>query len=551
MIWENRSTGPSFRMIARKTAGSTSPSRLGFRVAIGLAAAVLAVVAVTQFRALRGTQDSTAKRLRSAGSAARNPEVLTDIGRETDRGFVALRAARLLLAEELDRSWMDELPDDERRQAEAGARQRLERAGAAAREVLASRPASWQAHMVAGASQYLLASRYGSRNPWSSRAAWEPPLRAAIGIAPAQPEPRRLLAALLLNEWSLATPAQRAEAVALLAKAFEDRTTFKLYLPVWLRLAATFDQLVEVIPNRPANWNDLEQLLASKGDWERYARVRSLRDLSSLAAAETLIELGIEQRRFGDRSGAQRSILAAVDLLPVRLDAFPLLERAARELPSAPERPAAQRRFSRWFDWIWEQCSLAACPAAETAATLARLGSRTSAAEQALCHLIGGDEAAAAELEARSLRSGDPAWTRYLLLKARLALTDDDAETAATALDRVPRAWRHRGAWFAAARGKARADGIAVADRGDSGWIEEEVLRREFLRGEASRVELRFPPETVPGVIEIDLNGGLAQYRVVGPGTVLRVPLPAAELCYLDLRWLTSRSGPPPRFELA
>jgi len=141
------------------------------------------------------------------------------IGREPDPQGVRLRAARAVLVAELDPARRKGISPE---QAAREGAERMAAAAGAAREVLARRPASWEAAWVQGASTYLGWSLAQDPRLFTAYRQWEAPLEAALRLAPARREPVRFLAAAYLETWAVLSPRKRQIARGLLAELFRD-----------------------------------------------------------------------------------------------------------------------------------------------------------------------------------------------------------------------------------------------------------------------------------------------------------------------------------------
>jgi hypothetical protein len=186
----------------------------------------LITLALLDYRHYSGAQQRAAELSREHALAERRPELAAEVRRHYDPVFAELRVARALLDDELDRSWLSELPADrQRREAELGV-ERLRLAGELAQRGWPRRPSSWEAALVLGGATYLELYRTHDPRLLASAELWEQPLLAAKRLGPAQTGPVRFLAAAYIGNWASLSDAQKDQASALLAQGFEDPRTY-------------------------------------------------------------------------------------------------------------------------------------------------------------------------------------------------------------------------------------------------------------------------------------------------------------------------------------
>ncbi len=393
------------------------------RAAIAALALGLAVLSVLDHRAWSREQRRLYQLLASYGLVERQPAAAAELRRQIDRERAKLLAARLILASELDRSWLLELPEAERRAAAEGGVARLASARQLAAEAAARRPASWTAWMVVGAATYLERSRSEDRRLMVEAEAWEQPLRAARELAPAQPEPARFLASAYLGNWSRLGEDRREQARELLAAALRDPATFDRLIEVWLRLAPSFSSALSVVPDEHWAWDRLQRVFGANEDWERVAYVRGRWHQSNEAFIRQLLDEGSRRRRGGDSRMARRHYLQAVARSSPSPGHLPYLTRVLRELPGGPLETWDRESLGRWLDWVLEVCRLRSCPVeAPAIGRLARLVEPPEAARQAAAAVVAERLDAADGIERREAVPGTPGWDAYFVLKARALL---------------------------------------------------------------------------------------------------------------------------------
>ncbi|MFQ5525868.1 MAG: hypothetical protein ACE5GX_06355 [Thermoanaerobaculia bacterium] len=500
---------------------------LVIRIAIAAAALLVAAWSTGHYLALRNSTTELIARLEAFGTAARRPGAARDVRTETDPVRAGLKAARALLAEELDRRWLAELSPAERQEALDQGEAKLELARDLALEALETRPSSWHGLMILGGSRYLLASRGNAPGRWTSRAGWERPLLAAIERAPYQPEPKRVLSAAYLSEWSIADEAERRAILAVLEDAFRDLDTLDQLLPAWLAKASSFEQALSVIPSDPRAWRQLEAHYRKREDWRRLARVlerwnQSLpRHLAGrLDAARELIE--------ADEGDPARYILmTALSDTPVRNAYAPFLEEAITLLPPGPVSDRQAGVLRRWLDWAFDQCVIAQCPFAETAARrLTRLAREAAPSRRARSALIARNLAEAEAIEERAMTAATEEWLPYLLLKALHLARSGDHDRSQRVLAGLPNSGRYR----ALAEHVRRAVGAtAFGGSPDSGWLgDANSKRREWIvTPMPARLVVPFEYVGAGGAtLEVRVNGALEGFYGIGAGSVLRLEPP-------------------------
>lgn len=509
------------------------------RILLVAAAALLAVVvAWDRLTLARATRELTAG-LAAFGTAARNPAVTRDIATETDALRAGVKAARLLLAEELDRRWMGELSPADRAEALAQGESKLEMARTLASEHLKHRPHSWQALMILGGSRYLLANRRNEPGRWTHRAGWEEPLRSAIARAPHQPEPKRVLAAAYLNEWSIMGVEERIAGSELIRAAFVDLETLDQLLPAWLLKSSSFEEALSIVPDDPRAWRQLDHYYRQREDWQRLARVLVQLDRSLPAHLEGLIEQAEAMIAGGREPSGRLTLLGAIREMPRRAEYVDLFAEAIRLLPAGPvsERNAAGLR--EWADWTGEHCLLSECPfPAKVLERLTGLARGKTPAELASDKLLRGDLEGALAIEERSMPVVNrDAWIGYLFLKSNTLASRGSTRQAVTVLADLPRGARDQP--LAARLARNLAPTGAAESLIDTGWEGAHGrYRRELLGFDPwRRLEIGFERvDAGGGVAELRINHRFAGFHAIEPGAVLRVDVePASEYLLLEL----------------
>lgn len=508
-------------------------------------ALLMAAWAAVQHFWLGSHRASMLRLVASSDLADSVPGLQEDLVREPSRNRASQRVARALLSEELGGG----NPLDREGGAEAGM-ERLRLAAELAAQVLARQPASWQAAMVLGGSNYLLASR--SRQPATGPQSWRVPLEHARQLAPSQPEPSRLLAAAYIGSWSHLSADTREAATAVVADALRDPQSFELLFPQWQRVAPSLSEALAAVPRLPSSWRAVQQHYVRQLDWERYCLVtRGLYEIleetfeQRLGTAETLFRTGEPERG--------RRVLLSIPLeAPASRRYAASVETVLARLPGGPVRARYQAAFRGWLDWSLERCLVGDCVFNNRALSrLARLSELSKAHDVAFAALAAGD-LERARLYSRSETPGDPAWTPYHLLEARIRLAQRDREGARRALDLVPPQERSRVTY------RAIEDLLqpisAPRNSGRSSWRREEWLAegKHFhleLLVERSGTGLEIEIESVHAdgaAVELRWDGAVVDLRALRTPRRLRLDAPVTPGPHrLDLKVLAGRWAVP------
>ncbi len=434
--------------------------RLRGRIVATAAIALLALAALADYRAWESEQRRLAALARETGAVDRFPELLGALRREPHAAFARLGLARALLALELDRRWLADLPEAEReREVERGFG-RLEVARELALRTLAVQPGAWQAAYVVGGANYLTLSRRGDPALRSNPALWEGLLLRSRELAPEHPEPTRFLAAAYLGNWSRMSAAERTAATAILAEALRNPTSFDLLIPSWLRVAPSLDAALALVPDDPRVWSQLQALFAGRGDLERYrdATTRLHASLGPfveerLEEAETLLARGAVRE-------ARELIGWQLELLRPSREHVPLFERALSLLPPGPARGGW---LTDWISWAVDLAPFVDGPLArETLERLVGLAPSLDASVRAAAALAAGDLATGERLEGEAESADAETWALYRLLRGQALLERGEPAAAAAVLARVTGPWGRSPAAWEARRAAAAATGDEI-----------------------------------------------------------------------------------------
>jgi len=369
-------------------------------------------------------------------------DLAAELAREGDPERARIRAARALLAGELD-------PARREPPAEAGAdpaalsAERMARGADLAAEALAARPAAWDAAMLLGATTYLGRSQARDPRLLSRHRDWEAPLTAALALAPSKDEPARFLAAAYLEIWPFLSPAKRAAAGAVLAAAFRDLDTFARLSGAWFEVAPDRDTAFALVPDDPAAWERLQDLFAQRQNWAALAaaRQRGRRALGSRLTAQ----LAEAEARLagGDSRGSRELFLEVASRAEPGARGGVLIARALDQCPPGPVDRETAARLAVRLSWALDRCLVGHCPLPPAALRrLARFCRDLESSERALAALLAGDLSEAERIERHAEAQWREDWAPYLLIKARRLAEQGRADEAVAGLARVHRS-RH------------------------------------------------------------------------------------------------------------
>jgi hypothetical protein len=516
---------PSSDERGRRTAPGTglwrARLRAQWRGPLTLLALLIAGSTAVQWRAREVTAARLEGILEETGLAARRPETAGAIRREQDPAWAANQLARALLADELDRGWINALPEEQRPTALDGGAQRLQTAAELARQVLREHPSSWEAALVLGGARYLQIARRLTK-PTEGIAAWERPLLLALELGPGRLDPERLLAASYVSQWASLDREQRERAPEVLQSALRDRTVFASLIEPWLRIAPNRTVAFSAVPETSAAWKRLEGIYRGRGDWELLGEARDRWYAALQMELNTVKEEGVRRRQTGDDSGARRLFARVAREAPREARFGPLLSDVVLEAPLGWIDPATAESLRAWIAWAVEHAVVGE-PALRPKA-LHRLTTELELAAPlaAAATLLAGESSRSAFHERLADRSPKPDWLPFLALKA-ISLADAHPEEAERTLERLSAAQRGDPIALLA---KARVQRIAAPEIGAGGaWRTDRagdtlaIAPAEPYRG----LSLRFAeardssaPLVSRGAVEIRLDGWLVRTVAVG-----------------------------------
>jgi hypothetical protein len=425
------------------------------RAALALAAVALALAALAADRARRAAREE------AFGWLARSGVTLDTaaLGREHEAERVRLRAARAVVAAELDPALHRGISPQ--RAARESAR-RMALAARTGREILARRPASWEAALVQGAATYLGWSRVRDPRLFTAYREWEAPLEAALRLAPAKREPARFLTAAYLEVWPALSPRKRQTARRLLAELLRDPQDLERLLEPWLDTAADRREAFSVLPDDPAAWKRVTEAYARRGDLQGFAAARARGEEALLAALRRDL-LQADRLRGDGRLGEARGLyLSVAGRARPEARYLGLLERALERCPPGPVDRRTAERLAPHLSRALDRCLLAGCEISPAALKrLSRFMRDPAAPEAALAALFAGDLPRAELYERRAEGLGTEAWAPYLIAKARVLAARGQTDEARAALALVHLDWQRRPVYWRARAEVAQAAGDA------------------------------------------------------------------------------------------
>jgi hypothetical protein len=498
---------------------SPSSARRGWaapalRAVFALAGILLALAAAAEHRTL---QAARAGALAWIGRAGITPDA-AELGREPDPERVRLRAAQALLTAELD-------PAQRRGISPGRTAARMEEAARAGREILARRPASWEAALVTGAATYLGWSQ--SRDPrlFTAYRRWEAALEAALRLAPAKREPVRFLAAAYLEIWPALSPRKREIAHTLLAEVFRDPEDLNRLLDPWLDTAADRGEAFAVLPDDPAAWDRVEKAYAQRRDLPGYAAARQRHEDSLLAALRRDLLEADRLRGDGRIEEARALYLTVAERARPEARYLDFLEQTLERCPPGPVDARTSERLVPHLDRALDRCLYASCEMQPVALKrLFHLVHDPAPPQAALAALFTGDLQRAGVYERRTEGLGGEAWAPYLIAKARVLAARGRLDDAREALALVNLSWQGRPLYWQArnevARAAADAGGQAEAAARLAGLARTSWASRDWSwhRGTA-RLEMETATPAAGFAVALDsvpAHGSLVELRLDG-----------------------------------
>ncbi len=515
------------------TPTASALARRRFATLSTLLIVVLAALAVVHHRGWLAAQDGLAAQARALGlDGAELAELTVRLRREGDP-----TAARVVLAARLF-----DLEITSREPGSPASAERLLATRELAREALRAEPASWQAAMLLGAAVSLERSRNRDPRLYSLAKDWERPLIVAGELAPAELQPRRLLAAAYLEVWPALTPEKRQKVEILLREAFLDPHTFERLFAPWVEIAGALDKAALLLPDRPLTWKRLAATAFERKSWAEYAALTARHRASLRARLEVDLAVASARQDEDARSGlaalqqARRDFSAILAAAPVDAEFAPLVEQALGRLPPGPAQESQVRAADEWLRWAQPLCLVRQCPFASGAMSrLASLaGSTLAGSEAAFAALAALDLPRADLLERRSEELWSEPWAPFLTYKAKQQAARKEIAEARATLLRVHRAFRVRLAWRALAE-RLGAVGVTpgpplARDTWEAAdwWFDQGASRLDLLPARpAAGLALEFAePSRSGALLEALWDGRLLPPLAVPAGaTSVRLPI--------------------------
>jgi hypothetical protein len=421
--------------------------RLGF----ALAAVALALATLAERQGLEAARSAALAWLERAGVTLDT----SSLDRESDPDGVRLRAARAVLASELDPARRQGVQPAPREIAA-----RMAEDADAARAVLARRPASWEAALVLGGATYLGWTQARDPRLFTAYRQWEAPLETALRLAPAKREPARFLAAAYLEIWPVLSPRKREVARGLLTEIFRQPDDLARLLEPWLDTAADLGEAFAVIPDQPEAWERVEKVYARRGYLPGYAAARKRREDSLLSGLRRDLAAADRLRDDGQLDAARVLYLSVAEQARPEARYLALLEQALERCPPGPVDGATAAKLAPHLTRALDRCLFAACDLQPAALKrLSHFVRDPAPAQAALASLFAGDLPRASLWERRTEGLGTEAWAPYLITKARALAAHGKVDDAREALALVHLSWQGKPLYWRAQAEVARAAG--------------------------------------------------------------------------------------------
>jgi hypothetical protein len=523
---------------------TSSPRSRLVRLGLASLGIALALGAGLRYGGLRAERNAHAARLEGSGIPL-DPRVRRELFREPETEGVRLRAARAVLAGEMAQAAALDPSSPEGREEMLASSRRLEEAARQAGEVLARRPASWEAAMVLGAATYMSRSFARDSRLFTDAGEWEEPLQAARRLAPAKREPPRFLAAAYLEIWPALSAPKRELTRELVTGLFRHPEDLALLLRPWLS-AVEPPAALSVIPPVPGAWEQVQSFYADRGDWQTFSVARQRWDRTLRAHLQERLALADARLARNDVRAARTYYLEVAE--QVRPDARyqDLLDAALTRCPPGPVGSDTAERLTPRLEWAVERCLLAECPLPPAALKrLAHLAGDQAPHQEALAFLVAGDLSEALSLERRSETLWSEPWAPYLVAKARTLTERRRLGEAWEALDLVHPSWWQRPTYWLARLDLARVSGrLGEAAKAEeklrtfarSSWTATDWTWRQgrarleiLTDGPARGIEMGFVEVPAAGaVVELRLDSAALGTFPVRPGQPLVQALPLA-----------------------
>jgi hypothetical protein len=420
------------------------------RAALVLAGLVLALVTLAEYRSLQASRAEAFRWL----ERSRVTLDAAALDREPDPERVRLRAARAVLVAELDPARQQGAAPES-----AGRMTEVARAG---REILARRPASWEAALTAGAGTYLAWSQTRDARLFTAYREWHDPLVAAYHLGPDQGDPVRFLTAAYLETWPALSPHRRQLARGLLAEVFRNPEDLARLLGPWLDTAADRREAFAVLPDDPEVWERVAKAYSQRGDLDGFAAAQGRGEAALLAALHRKLLTADQLRGDGRLEEARVLYLAVAERARPEARYRGLLAGALERCPPGPVDRRTAERLAPHLARALDRCLFAGCELSSAALKrLARFARDPDPSQAALAALFAGDLPRAELYERRTEALGTDRWAPYWIAKARVLAARGRADEAREALTQVSLDWQRRPLYWQVRADVARAAGDA------------------------------------------------------------------------------------------
>jgi hypothetical protein len=428
-----------------------------WRAGLALTALALAFAAGAEFRDLQAAREEAFTWMVRSGI----PLDTAPLDREPDPERVRLRAARSVLAAELDPARSRGLAPERAARESA---ERMEEAARVSAGILLRRPASWEAAEELGAATYIGWAQAHDPRLFTRYRRWEAPLEAALRLAPARREPVRFLAAAYLEVWPVLSPRKRAVARGLLTEIFRSSEDRGRFLEPWLDRAGDLKEGLSLLPEDPAAWEQAAASLAHRGDWAGYDAARKQAEEELLVALERDLVTADRLRSAGSLGEARALYLKVAQRARPEVRFLPLLQQALERCPPGPVDGPTSERLAPHLAQALDRCQWAGCQMEPAALKrLSRFVRGQEPPQEALAALYSDDLPRASLYERRTQGLGEASWAPYLLAKARMLAARDRVDEAREALSLVHLSWQQRPLYWQTAAEVAQAAGDAAA----------------------------------------------------------------------------------------
>lgn len=408
------------------------------RLVTALACLALAVLAVGSWLRSRELRRAILLEVEELSPVPLAPDVVQRIRREDDPARAQIRAVRVLVAQQLDPSWLAELSVEERRVAMRESVAVLGRARQLALEVQAARPGSWEAPLLVGAAAFLEILRDDRIHMATRSEEWEAPLLSAYGFAAGRSEAARYLAFAYVETWLSMSQAQKVEALPVLQVAFGNPATFSQLIDPWLRVVHERDLALSAIPDGSNQWRMMMERFTAQKDWRNLAFARRRYRESSLVERTASFEHATRRWQGGEYRDGRVEFAGVLAGLQPGGEWLPLLQMTLDSQPEASSSSSFGATLKGWLLWSLDLCYVGHCPIEGPA--MRRLIGFSDSLEpprEAWAWISAGELGIAEQVEKNGRGAFKDGWSPYLIMKAAGMMDRGELVGARDALVRV------------------------------------------------------------------------------------------------------------------